>query len=205
MFPLSSPTQESVTTANRELQEALAAKDEAIKAGELERARLEAAEVRLVELLPVVEEDEVGFICDAGDPEALGKAILRAAEKRDELKELGERFRRAMRRRYGFKESTLALREWAKAPVFAPDHGLPPTCLQAMVTENEATADGAAEGPDDAHAPAPKNSGEDLRSAPPAGENRLQWLVRVVRKSYQDGGLPMIMRRTMNLGGQNQD
>ena len=34
-----------MTTANRELQEALAAKDEAIKAGELERARLEAAEV----------------------------------------------------------------------------------------------------------------------------------------------------------------
>ncbi len=25
-----------------------------------------------------------------------------------------------------------------------------------------------------------------------AGENRLQWLVRVVRKSYQDGGFPMI-------------
>jgi len=169
------------------------------------RAGLPVVSTRVTELSAAVEEDEVGFICDAGDPKALGKAILRAAEKRDELKELGERFRRAMRRRYGFKESTLALREWAKAPVFAPDHGLPPTCLQAMVTENEANADGAVEGTGDAHAPASKNSGEGLMSAPPAGENRLQWLVRVVRKSYQDGGLPMIMRRTMNLGGQNQD
>ncbi len=57
------------------------------------RAGLPVVSTRVTELSAAVEEDDVGFICDAGDPEALGRAILEAVEKRDELKEMGERFR----------------------------------------------------------------------------------------------------------------
>ena len=159
------------------------------------RAGLPVVSTRVTELSEAVEEDNVGFICEAGDPEALGRAVLRAVERRDELKEIGNRFRLAMRRRYGFGESTSALRNWARSPVFAPDHGLPPTCLQAMVSEIESSGEDVCEESDEAVSMVPNSIGD---ARPPAGENRLQWLSRVVRKSHQDGGFGMIIKRAVN-------
>jgi glycosyltransferase involved in cell wall biosynthesis len=165
------------------------------------RAGLPVVSTRVTELSEAVEEDGVGFICEAGDPEALGRAILAAVDKRGELAAMGERFRLAMRRRFGFKASTSALREWASAPFFAPDHGSSPTCLQAMLIEHASPA-GAARGASvEAVSTAPIGSREAM---PPPGENRLQWLLRVVRKSYADGGFSMIVKRAMHLGAKRQ-
>ncbi len=164
------------------------------------RAGLPVVSTRVTELSEAVEEDGVGFICDAGDPEALAGAILEAVERRDELAELGEACRQSMRRRYGFYASTSVLRAWAVNPTFAPDRDRQPTCLEALLaappTDPEATSEQPANDavqPDD---PTP------TVSEPPPDENRIQWLGRVIRKSYQDGGLVMIAKRVAGkIGG----
>jgi glycosyltransferase involved in cell wall biosynthesis len=167
------------------------------------RAGLPVVSTRVTELSTAVEEDGVGFICKAGDPVALGKTILAAAEKRDELPQMGERCRQSMRRRYGFRVSTEALRVWAAAPAFAPDHERTPSCLQAMLAEVEAAknpADGSADG-GVALAAAVDN---DPSGAAPLQETRLQWIGRVVRKSYEDGGMRMILTRALDRFARHQ-
>ena len=168
------------------------------------RAGLPVVSTRVTELSEAVEEDGVGFICDAGDPAALAGAILEAVEHRDELAELGEACRRSMRRRYGFYASTAALRAWAGDPTFAPDRDRQPTCLQAALAVAPIEPEAAPEQPEsDA---AGRNVPDSLGSAPPPpDETRLQWLGRVMRKSYQDGGFAMILRRAAaKIGGRQE-
>jgi hypothetical protein len=46
-----------------------------------------------------------------------------------------------------------------------------------------------------------RSSGDHVEPAP-IGESRLQWLRRVTRKSYEDGGFRMILRRVADrIGG----
>ncbi|MEN8162544.1 MAG: glycosyltransferase [Acidobacteriota bacterium] len=130
------------------------------------RAALPVVSTRVTELSVAIENEGVGFICDPGDSEALGRAILDAAEQRAELPEMGRRCREAMRRLYGFRPSTSELRRWAQTPTFAPDRNRMSMGLQRLT--------------------------EILSS-----ESRLEWLVRVVRKSFRDGGFGMIFRRML--------
>lgn len=130
------------------------------------RAALPVVSTRVTELSLAVEEEGVGFVCDSGDPEALGRTILGAAERRTELPEIGERFRSAMRRLYGFGPSTTVLQRWANAPTFSPDRDRMPMGLQRL--------------------------NEVIQS-----ESRLEWLIRVVRKSFRDGGIRMVLRRIL--------
>ena len=161
------------------------------------RAGLPVVSTRVTELSAAVEEDGVGFVCEAGAPVALGEAILEAVNRRDDLAELGEACRQSMCRRYGFYASTAALRAWAASPEFAPDRDRSPTCLQSMVETGEETAEIAAEPQDRDPVDEPEEiqAGEEL---PPIDETRAQWLGRVVRKSYRDGGIRMIFKRFVN-------
>ncbi len=160
------------------------------------RAGLPVVSTRVTELSVAVEEDDVGFICDAGDPVALGKAILAAVNRRDELKEMGERCRQSMRRRYGFRESTTALRTWAVAPAFAVDRARTPTCLEAMVIEAKRVPEPADELPVGG-VPDPVDPARGRVERASVDESRLQWIERVVRQSYRDGGLSMIVKRVV--------
>jgi len=97
------------------------------------RAALPVVSTRVTELSLALEREGVGFVCAPGDPTALGEAILEALRRREELPELGQRFRQTLRRLYGFAESTRELRQWAASPTFAPDRDLPPLCLEAWL------------------------------------------------------------------------
>ena len=157
------------------------------------RASLPVVSTRVTELSDAVEEDGVGFVCSAGDPEALGRAILRAVERRAELPELGREFKSAMRRRFGFRATTTSLRAWAAAPTFAPDHGRTPTCLENVVSPTQGPPMEAVEPGPDEGVPSVSDEGTAL-----LGENRLRWLVRVVGTSYRDGGISMVLRRVLD-------
>lgn len=154
------------------------------------RAALPVVSTRVTELSMAVEEDGIGFVCRPGDPEDLGRAILEAAGRRDELPAMGRAFRRAMRRRFGFRATTEAFRAWAAAPSHAPDRNRTPTCLQRALAAPPACEPAANPPPAEPATPEPE--------PPPPGETRLQWLARVVRKSYRDGGAGMIVQRALD-------
>ena len=135
------------------------------------RAALPVVTTRVTELSEAVEADGVGFV--------------------------GRRFRRAMRRRYGFEVSTEALRRWAASPAAAPDRGRQATCLEELAgrvahLQAAPAEDDAGPHPEDAAVAAHAGQVEEA----PDGETRLQWLSRVVGKSYRDGGLGLIVKRT---------
>lgn len=156
------------------------------------RAALPVVSTRVTELSVAVEDDDCGFICSAGDPVALGEAILAAVHRREELGEMGERCRESMRRRYGFHASTEALRAWAAEPTFAPDRDRVPTCLEALLQKPKAAVEAEAESVEDDVAVAPETQDtENLY----ADEGRLRWIARVIRASYRDGGIPMVVKR----------
>ena len=158
------------------------------------RAGLPVVSTRVTELSEAVEEDKAGFICDAGDPVALGEAILTAVAERGRLGEIGENCRQSMRRRYGFRASTAALRAWAAAPTFAPDRDRAPTCLESLLAAPVEPADAIVETAPVVEPPADDPAPEAVEPAP-TDESRLQWLGRVMRKSYADGGLGMVVKR----------
>jgi glycosyltransferase involved in cell wall biosynthesis len=97
------------------------------------RAALPVISTRVTELSEALKHEQVAFLCEPGDPTALGEAILEASRQREQLSELGQRFRQTMRRLYGFAETTRELRRWATAPSFAPDRDLSPLCLGAWL------------------------------------------------------------------------
>ena len=148
----------------------------------------------MTELSEAVEEDDAGFICDAGDPVALGEAILAAVAERGRLDEIGENCRQSMRRRYGFRASTAALRAWAASPTFAPDRDRTPTCLESMLIASVDPADAIDEAPPVAD-PVDDRLESDQIDPAPIDESRLQWLGRVMRTSYEDGGVGMVVKR----------
>jgi len=152
------------------------------------RAALPVVSTRVTELSMVIEEEGVGFICPAGDGEALGRTILDAVAQRDNLHEIGRRCRSTLRRLFGFSESTIELRRWAKDPEFAPDRERRPLCLQRLLEESgEIVPSDEIEQVSEA---GPETTKEDF-----SAEKRLQWLKRVVKKSHQDGGVAMIFKR----------
>ncbi|MGD8441260.1 MAG: glycosyltransferase [Holophagae bacterium] len=160
------------------------------------RAALPVVTTRVTELSTAVEDDGVGFVVAAADPEAMADAIIEAASRRHELADIGRRFRDAMRRRYGFRASTAALRDWARSPAAAPDRGRIETCLARLLApSSDATAvatDGGS-GSSEVEPVAPPTA----EAEPPPGETRRDWLIRVVRQSYRDGGIPMVVRRAV--------
>ncbi len=158
------------------------------------RAALPVVTTRVTELSMAVEADGVGFVVPAADPAALSGAVLEAASRRHELADMGERFRQSMRRRYGFRASTTALREWARSPAPAPDRGRVDTCLARVLAP--AAAELAPEGGPNAADRGPRDE-PGGRPAPFPDENRRQWLIRVIRQSYRDGGVGMVLRRTI--------
>lgn len=159
------------------------------------RACLPVVSTRVTELSLAVEEDGVGFVCDPGDPRALGNAILDAVRHRDELPALGERCREAMLRRYGFAASTVALRAWADRPEFAPDRGRTPCCLEAQFgAQGSPSAPPAEPRPAAAEAAPPAPEAVPV-SEPPPDETRIQWLARVIRTSWHQGGPVLVVRR----------
>jgi SAM-dependent methyltransferase len=95
------------------------------------RAALPVVSTRVTELSLAIERERSGFVCAPEDPAALGDAILEALSRREELPELGQRFRQTMRRLYGFGETTRELRRWAAEPSFATDRDLSPLCVGA--------------------------------------------------------------------------
>jgi len=139
------------------------------------RAALPVVSTRVTELSMDIENEGVGFICRPGDPEALGRAILEAVRHREGLKDMGGRFRQAMRRIYGFKASTIELRRWAENPCFAPDRDRRTLCLERLL-KNRAEVVASAE---EEHDPGP--------------ESGTAWLKRVVSRSYRDGGLKLVL------------
>ncbi len=143
------------------------------------RAGLPVVSTRVTELSLVIEKESVGFICPSGDSEALGRAILDAVERRNDLPEIGRKFRSTLRRFYGFCESTGDLRRWAVSPTFAPDRNRAPLCFQRLVENFNENLSEKVE--------------EDFSM-----ENRLQWMKRVIKKSYQDGGVGMILKRAIS-------
>jgi hypothetical protein len=159
--------------------------------------------VKLVHTIPcgAEEEDVVGFVCEVGDPVALGRAILEAVQRREELAEIGEACRQAMRRRNGFHVSTHASRAWAESPCFAPDRDRRISCLKAIIAElagvgenaESSGSEAATEGRVLAHGGDPgtdSNAGSNFTE-----ETRVRWLMRVVRTSYWVGGIRGIFRR----------
>jgi glycosyltransferase involved in cell wall biosynthesis len=155
------------------------------------RAALPVVTTRVTELSMAVEADGVGFVVPPADAEALAGAVIEAASRRHELAEMGERFRRSMRRRYGFRASTAPLREWARSPTAAPDRGRIDTCLARVLAPAPADVAPAAGAESMGDSPEP----EAVHPPPPVDETRREWLLRVIRKSYRDGGIPMILRR----------
>lgn len=158
------------------------------------RAGLPVVSTRVTELSVAIENERVGFICDPGDPEALGRAIVEAVKNKAQLSDLGNRCRSALRMLYGFRATTSDLRRWAENPAFSPDQNREPLCLQRLFGDSERTELQASEGEE---MPAFQNPGKC--SQPDASdyglESRFQWLNRVVNKSYQDGGFGMVFRR----------
>jgi hypothetical protein len=126
----------------------------------------------------------------------MADAIVAAASRRHELADMGRRFRDSMRRRYGFRASTAALRDWARSPAPAPDRGRIETCLARLLAPAPAPVAEAADGGQDPADVEPAAAPGTGIEAPP-GETRREWLVRVVRQSYRDGGIPMVVRRTV--------
>jgi GT2 family glycosyltransferase/glycosyltransferase involved in cell wall biosynthesis len=150
------------------------------------RAALPVVSTRVTELSMAIEEEGVGFICRAGDGEALGRAILDAVARRKDLPEMGRKCRSTLRRLYGFHESTIELRRWARHPTFAPDWNRTPLCLQRLL-----------EGSGESVLPE-TNQISGAVEGDFSEEGRLQWLKRVVKKSHEDGGLSMILKRALN-------
>ncbi len=165
------------------------------------RAALPVISTRVTELSFAVEEDDVGFICAPADPEELGRAILKAVARRSELASIGEKFRLSMRRRYGFNLTTEALREWARKPRFAGDRGRDATCLEALVDKGSSGVESTVNVEDDSEIIHHLQTTEPGAGAghgidePPPDTSRYSWLLRVVKKSYSDGGMGMIIRR----------
>ena len=158
------------------------------------RAGLPVVSTRVTELSMAVEEDDAGFVCDAGDPVALGEAILAAVAERERLDEIGENCRQSMRRRYGFRASTKALRSWAASPSFAPDRDRRISCLESLLAGADEPVDVIDETPPVADPVDDRSEGGQIEPAR-IDESRLQWLGRVVRKSYDDGGLGTVVKR----------
>lgn len=152
------------------------------------RAGLPVVSTRVTELSNAVERHEVGFVCRAEDPVALGRAILDAAERRSELPEMGAACRKVMRRLYGFAESTTALRAWARNPEYAPDRDRRPTCVDRILRVRK----------DLEAAPKP-----ELLPVPteaptvPENEGRVEWALRVAHRSVQQGGPVLAARRVV--------
>ena len=146
------------------------------------RAALPVVSTRVTELSVAIDQEGVGFICKPGDPQALGRAILDAVMRRADLPEMGRQCREALRRLYSFRASTKELRRWAESPTFAPDRHRKPLCLQRVLEGSVGTLPALAQDVE-----------EDFSS-----ETRLQWLRRVVKKSHQDGGFGMILKRMLS-------
>jgi len=163
------------------------------------RAALPVVSTRVTELSEAIEKEGVGFICAAGDPIALGAAILEASRRRAELPALGKRCRDVLRRLYGFRESTRALRAWAAAPSFAPDRGREPRCLERMAADNLV--------------PGPKTVREELQAARCEAEALRRELeavraeagfLRAWRSAFELRPLVRLVRRLQRLVGRPQ-
>jgi len=154
------------------------------------RAALPVVSTRVTELSEVVEANRVGFVCAPEDPVALGNAILEAAGKRNQLAEIGQRCQQVMRRMYGFRESTKALREWVRDPEYAVDHDREPTCVERLLVELEEAK--AMPDPPPEPTPLPVE-----RPVLPISENEsaIEWALRVLHTSVRQGGLGLVIKR----------
>jgi glycosyltransferase involved in cell wall biosynthesis len=165
------------------------------------RAALPVISTRVTELSFAVEEDGVGFVCDPANPEALGCAILKAVARRSELASIGERFRNSMRQRYGFSLTTQPLRDWARNPRVIGDRESDDTCLKALVNKETPSVESAVSVGDDpaendhSQSAPPDTGAVHGVDEPPFDISRYHWLLRVVKKSYSDGGIGMVIRR----------
>ncbi len=66
-------------------------------------------------------EGRLGLTFPVGDSQALAQSLLWAARNRDALADMTDRAQRACVRDFSFEATTADLREWAAAPIHAPD------------------------------------------------------------------------------------
>jgi hypothetical protein len=128
-------------------------------------------------------------VCRSEDPAALAESILDAVRLRDALPGMGARFQTAMRRRYGFRRTTAALREWAREPRRAPDRDRTPMCVHALVSDSRERVPPAATGSSPGIIDPPASTDHETRFA---------WFLRVVHNSLKEGGFPLIARRAVD-------
>lgn len=77
---------------------------------------------RVGELGDLLRDEELGLTFEVGDFEAMGQAIVWAAEHRDELEQIAQRARRYTDEHLTFKATTQGLVDWAAKARRAPDH-----------------------------------------------------------------------------------
>ena len=153
------------------------------------RAALPVVTTRVTELSSAIEDDGVGFVCCPGDPIALAESLLDAVRLRTTLPGMGARFQTAMRRRFGFRRTTEALREWAREPRSAPDRDRPPMCIHALVSDSRERGTPTSPG---------NTPGIGNPVASTDHETPFAWLLRVMQNSLKEGGLPLVARRAVD-------
>jgi len=162
------------------------------------RAALPVVTTRLTELSRVIERECIGHVVPIGDPTSLGEAILDAARDPEATAALGRRAQQVLNELFAYDRTVADLLEWARHPEPAPDSQRFPTCLEGLVVK---LSEFEARGPEPAatppELPAADEAGPSAAIEAAQGEDRLRWLLRVMRTSYRQGGVLLIARRTV--------
>jgi glycosyltransferase involved in cell wall biosynthesis len=167
------------------------------------RAALPCISSRLTELSRVVEREQVGLVFECGDSAELGRRLVEAAGDREAIRELGRWCRRRLRELFAYPKTIEPFRVWARDPWRSPDRVRGSHCVEKLLEEIETAKVLRRELEDrvvdlEARAIEGPAEGPALEPEPaPDGETPLGWVKRVVRTSYRQGGIALVIRRLL--------
>jgi glycosyltransferase involved in cell wall biosynthesis len=164
------------------------------------RAALPCVSSRLTELSSVLEAESAALVFPPGDGVALGRLLAGAAADRDANREMGVRCRSLLRERFSYRRTIEPFLEWAADPRHAPDRRRGRHCLEKTTAEL-AELLGHAESLQERVGELERTLAErsEIAAAAPTfdDESALEWMIRVTRHSYREGGLSLVARRLL--------